>query len=525
MVCRVQVPFNSPLGVWEVGMLIWDIVERTAALMPDRIAVATDEQEVTYCRLALDVDRLAAGFCALGLQPGDRIALLLASGIELVMAFLAASRASLIVVPLPLDAPPSLHGLYLSDACPKALVTDHTLLSTLPEASLTQVEAVVLTAGQAPGSMDYAHLMGLEPNNSPKGNTFCKDPLGLLVFSSGTTGRPKGIVHTQARLVERAEHLVNTLMLTDKDKTLLVFSPMRTPCLVYQLLAMLRIGGTVVLAGQPDSDMFWKRYAQMRPTYTVVMPALARRLFEHPAASVDHSHVRFWITTGDHPGPELVRKAEQTTGKPMLNLYGLTETGLVVAHPLNGPRKMGAMGKPLCGVDTRLVDAAGRDVKQGETGRLLVRTRNWMVGYWNDTLRTHQAIGSGWFDTQDLVCMDEDGYYWFRGRVQDVIVRNAINVASALVTDVLLEHPAVAEAVLVGVPDVIAGQVPVAFYCLKQMCDDPGEATLRALVAARVDPESIPVSFHRIDQWPLSQRGKVDRAGLIRIAQARSQTN
>jgi acyl-coenzyme A synthetase/AMP-(fatty) acid ligase len=507
-------------------MAIWDILERTATLMPDHIAVATVGQEVTYRRLAMDVDRLAAGFCALGLRPGDRIALLLPNSIELVTAFLAASRASLIVVPLPLDAPPLLHGLYLSDACPKAIVTDHALLSALPEASLKQIGTVVLTAGQAPGSTDYAHLMDTVPDNSLKGTCCRQDPIGLLVFTSGTTGRPKGIAHAQARLVERAEHLVNTLMLTDRDKTLLVFSPMRTPCLVYQVLAMLRVGGTVFLAGQPDSDMFWKLYAQARPTYTVVMPALARRLFEHPAAAVvDHSHVRFWISTGDHPGPELIRKAERTTGKPMLNMYGLTETGLVVAHPLNGPRKMGAMGKPLCGVDTRLADADGRDVKQGETGRLLVRTRNWMVGYWNDTLRTHQAIGSGWFDTQDLVCMDEDGYYWFRGRVQDVIVRNAINVASALVTDVLLEHPCVAEAVLVGMPDVVAGQVPVAFYRLQQTCDDPGEAALRALVAARVDPESIPVSFHRIDQWPLSQRGKVDRAGLIRIAQAGSQAN
>lgn len=254
-------------------MLLWDIVERTATLMPDRIAVVTNGQEVTYSRLAMDVDRLAAGFCTLGLQPGDRIALLLPSGIELVTAFLAASRAALIVVPLPLDAPPLLHGLYLSEACPKALVTDHSLLSTLPEASLKQIGTVVLTAGQAPGSTDYAHLLGVAPNNSTKAASCCKDPIGLLVFTSGTTGRPKGIAHTQARLLERTEHLVNTLRLTDRDKTLLVFSPMRTPCLVYQLLAMLRVGGTVVLAGQPDSDLFWKRYAQVRPTYTVCMPA------------------------------------------------------------------------------------------------------------------------------------------------------------------------------------------------------------------------------------------------------------
>jgi acyl-coenzyme A synthetase/AMP-(fatty) acid ligase len=142
-----------------------------------------------------------------------------------------------------------------------------------------------------------------------------------------------------------------------------------------------------------------------------------------------------------------------------------------------------------------------------------------MAGYWNDTLRTHQATCTGWFDTQDLACMDQDGFYWFRGRISDVIVRNAINVASALVTDALLEHPSIAEAILVGLPDAIAGQVPVAFYRLRLAADDPAKDALRALVSARVDVESVPVAFHRIDQWPLTRGGKVDRTGLRDLAQ------
>jgi acyl-coenzyme A synthetase/AMP-(fatty) acid ligase len=106
--------------------------------------------------------------------------------------------------------------------------------------------------------------------------------------------------------------------------------------------------------------------------------------------------------------------------------------------------------------------------------------------------------------------------------VSDVIVRNAINVSSALVTDALLEHPAIAEAILVGLPDAVAGQVPVAFYRLRPAADDPAEDTLRALVSARVDVESVPVAFHWIDQWPLTRGGKVDRAGLAALAQAKS---
>lgn len=502
-------------------MLIWDILERTATRTPDRIAMVFGGQEITYGRLAMDVERLAAGFHSLGLRPGDRIALVLPTSMELVTACLAANRAALIVVSLPVDAPSSLYALYLSEASPKAVVTNREMLPHLPKDSLGTIAHCILTDGQVQGRTPYSSLMATQQGVPQQCSTHCQDPIGFLVFTSGTTGRPKAIAHTQTRLARRTEHLCNAMMMTDQDTTLLVFSPLRSTCFVFQVLAMFRVGGTVVMASPPDSGAFWDIYAEVRPTYSVFMPAYTRKLFEHPsAASADHSSLRFLLISGDNPGPELVRKVEQTTGKPLLNLYGLTETGLVAAHPLAGPLNAGSMGKPLEGVEMRLVDENGRDVPPGKSGRLLVRTKNWMAGYWNDTLRTHQATCSGWFDTQDLACMDRDGFYWFKGRAADVIVRNATNVASALVTDVLLEHPAVAEAILVGMPDPIAGQVPVAFYRLGQSADDPAEETLRALVSARVDVESVPVAFHRVDQWPLTRGGKVDRAGLVALAQA-----
>ena len=195
MVCRVQVPFNSPLGIWEKGMLIWDILERTAVLVPDHIAVVTDEQEVTYRRLAMDVDRLAAGFCALGLQPGgqDRF---VASKRHCARHGISRRKPCLIdCCPLaPRCAAFIVWFVFVSGLSPKALVTDQTLLATLPEASLKQIEIVVLTAGQAPGSTDYAHLMGLEPNDSPKGNQFAARIPSHCSFSApARPDAPKGL--------------------------------------------------------------------------------------------------------------------------------------------------------------------------------------------------------------------------------------------------------------------------------------------------------------------------------------------
>lgn len=504
-------------------MLIWESIERTSKRMPDSVALVSGEQEITYGRLAQDVGRLAVGFEALGLLPGDRIALALPSSPELVIACLAAARAALVVVSLPVDAPSGLLDVYLSAASPKAVVTNQETLPLLPEASLKAVTHRILTDGQAPGSVSYASLLAVQPAVRRQSPACCPDPLAFLVFTSGTTGRPKAVAHTQARLVKRAEHLRGALMLTEQDRSLLVFSPLRSTCFVFQVLAMFQVGGTAVLASPKDSESFWDIYARVRPTYSLLMPAMTRRIFEHPcAASVDHSLLRFLLTSGDNPGPDLIRKVEETTGKPLLNVYGMTEVGPVAAQPLAGSRAPGSMGKPLEEVAMRLVDENGRDVHPGETGRLLVRTPNWMAGYWNDTLRTHQAICSGWFDTHDFACMDQDGFYWFRDRDSDVIIRNAINVATALVVDALLEHPALAEAVIVGLPDATAGQVPVAFYLLKQDAVDPAEEALHALVSARVDAESVPVAFHRVGQWPLTRGGKLDRAGLVSLARAKS---
>jgi acyl-coenzyme A synthetase/AMP-(fatty) acid ligase len=204
--------------------------------------------------------------------------------------------------------------------------------------------------------------------------------------------------------------------------------------------------------------------------------------------------------------------------KPLLEICGMTETGFYCICPPHGPRKPGSIGQAMVGVAVRIVTASGADTAPGEVGRILVRTPDMMVGYWNDTLATHRMLTSGWLDTEDLAWADEEGFLWFAGRQKDMISRGGFKVAPALVEEAILAHPGVATAAVVGASDERQGQVPVAFYELRPGAVDPNAEALTAWTAARVEPLSVPVRFYRVDRWPRTAQGKLDRARLVWMA-------
>jgi len=497
-------------------MPLYRMVAATAAQRPEAVALCCGPRRITYAQLVKDADRLAAWLSSLGLVPGDRLAVLLPNSIELVAVILAACRAELVHVPLAQDAPPARQAEILAQTGARGLVAASGLVAAIPAEARERLAVTVCLGRPEPGTVGYDAFHAHAPS-APAPRGAVPDPVCLLVFTSGSTGRPKAVAHTQERLVRRVEAFVQALRVTVEDTTLAVFRADRPVVLVFQVLAMLRQGGTVVLTEQPDPAAFWRLYEEFRPGYCLVMPSYARKLFADPgAARVDHSRLRFWLSGGDAPGPALYEAARRLTGRPYCNLYGLSETGLVAAVAPSATDKPGCVGRPVGDMTMRLVDDAGRDVPEGSPGRLLVASANMMVGYFNDTMATHRAIGSGWYDTGDLLRRDGEGDYWFLGRCGDVVVRHAVQVAAALVADILAGYPGVAEAVVVGAPDAEAGQAPVAFY--RTNGPDPGAEALLRHVADRVDALSVPVACLAIEQWPTTPRGKTDRQQLIALA-------
>ena len=488
------------------------------------------EETATYRQLADQVSRLAAGMINLGLAAGDRVAILLPNTIDFVTAMLASNHAGLIAVPLFADYPPLEQHEILADTAARLLITSPDLLPSVPSAALQPLINVILTRGEARGYLTFETLMATGTLDEAEPAGMDRDPIadsiGIIVHTSGSTGRPKGVAHTQSRLARRADLLINTLSLTADDRALTAQHLGRPVFLVADLLAMIKTGGSLTLVDPPETELFWRLYARTSPTYLVAPTGYIDQLIHSAgAAQANHARLRFWINAGDLPTEELQQRVARITGRPLRNMYGLTEGGFLSITTPNAPIKRGSIGKPMAGVEMRLVDKDGREVAPGEVGHLHIRTPNMMVGYWNDTLLTHRAMGSGWLETPDLFRIDEDGDYRFLGRDSEIIVRTGANVASARVIESMLLHPAIAEAVLVGVPDQREGQVPIAFYRLQARASDPGSDRLHAWVAVRVDAWSIPEDFFLLDHWPMTRHGKIDRTTLIAMAAVRTSRN
>jgi acyl-coenzyme A synthetase/AMP-(fatty) acid ligase len=200
-------------------------------------------------------------------------------------------------------------------------------------------------------------------------------------------------------------------------------------------------------------------------------------------------------------------------------MLGMTEVGFYAISPARGEARVGSVGRLMQGCVARIVDELGSEVPQGEVGELLVRTPNTMFGYWNDTMGTFRAFSDLWIRSGDLGRFDADGYLWLVGRAKLMISRGGFKVAPPMVEDALRSHPAVQDAVVVAQSHPQQNQVPFAFYQLREGAADPGARALAEWLEPRVDSTSIPDGFARVDRWPVTAQGKVDRSRLTWLAE------
>jgi acyl-coenzyme A synthetase/AMP-(fatty) acid ligase len=493
------------------------IIDESARSYGDRVALTSADEALSFTDLADRTARLAGGFVELGLTPGDRLALLMPNCLELIVALLAAARAELIAVPIVARFAPPQIAFALKHSGARALVAAPTVWANVPSEARESLDHVV-TTGPVPGALSFTELSAAAPIAPVR---TMPDPIGLLMYTSGTTSRPKGVAHSQRRMTRRVRLFIEELELTAEDATVSTADAGRPAVLLGQVLPMLRVGGRTHLLSRPDPALFWDAYDAVRPSYLFTLPGTATDFLDHSAANRrDFSRLRFWITGGDKAPAALHDRMTTITGKPLLEMCGMTEAGFYAINPPGGPVKVGSIGLAMRGVAVRLAAPDGNDVPPGEVGHVFVRTPDLMIGYWNDTLLTHRVLQDGWLDTGDLAWADNDGYIWFVGRDKDMISRGGMKVAPAMVEAVLLGHPAPAECAVVGMADARYGQVPFAFYRLREGMSDPGADALRGWVAERLDAPSVPVGFSRVEKWPLTAQGKLDRARLAWMAEA-----
>ena len=493
------------------------IVERWAGHRPRHVAVHFQGEDINYAALWRRVEAATLRLASLGIHRGDRVAYLGYNHPDLLAMLFACARLGAMLVPLNFRLAAPEHAEILANADPAVFVADPDFQEhAATVAKSFPLMRLVALKGERAGW--FAWQGSLPTGFEPRLPGTDADPV-LIVYTSGTTGKPKGAVHTQAGLMWNIVNATLYQDLTGSDHVLTVLPMFHVGGLCIQTLPALHAGATVTIHARFDAGAFLRDVAARRPTLTLLVPATLKAVYAHPDwERTDLSSLRE-VNTGSSTIPDSLFAPFHARRIPVGQVYGATETGPVSIYlrAEDAIRKVGSAGKAAVHAEIRLVDAEGRDVAPGEVGEILVRAPNLMQGYWKDP--DNPAFRDGWFHTGDLARVDGEGYYWVVGRTNDMIISGGENVYPAELENVLADCPAVAEAAVVGIPDPKWGEAVVAAIVKK-----PGAALDAAAVLSLFDGRLARFKHPRrvvfVDSLPKSALGKVQKFELRKLVGA-----
>jgi len=477
----------------------------------------------TYTQLEHEAKGLAQSWLTRGLEPGDRIAMLLPNRAEALLVYLACFQSGLVAVPLDYRYRPPQINYVLRHSGSRVLVTHVERLDDV--AACDEAGHVTVAAVGGDGSSHGAEplLQGVAPLHTDLAAAeFRPDDVAIIFYTSGSTGRPKGVTLTRASLIAGTTTFLAGVPLSEADVALVSSPVMRPFAMRTQVLPTLHAGGGVVLLEKVTPADYLALLRQFpAKTFLAMTPYALHQVIHDPGARrEDFAGVRLCISGSDSVPLALHRAFQALTGLELSEQCGSTETGMYALTPPFGRKKPGSIGLPFYGVQVRLADGQGNDVRAGQVGEVIVRSPMMMDGYWNDSAQTRKALRDGWCRTGDLARLDEDGYLWFVGRQKNIIVNDGWNISPAEVEEALLAHPAVAEACVVGVTDAIHGQNVHAFITVRGGAVAPQAEELRQFAEARLPRQKVPEQFHMVAELARTGSGKVDRERLRWQAEA-----
>ncbi len=485
---------------------------RRTRTTPDKVALLDRGRATTFRQLNDRCNRLAHGLRAAGVGPGDRVAFLGLNSTEFVETMFATARLGAIFVPLNTRLTPPETAYILGDCTPSIF-----LWAPPFQAILEAPEILALgipTAGVSPreGERSYEDLFA-SGDVAPIDEPVTLEQVLMIQYTSGTSGRPKGVMLTHGNVTWNVYNLIVDVDVSSEDVALVAAPLFHTAALNQLLMPMLLKGGTAMIVQQWDPEKALDAIQHDGVTMLFGVTTMYLSLLQSPKwAATDVSRLRTLICGGS-PVPESLLRDYAARGLLISQAYGMTETcpGATYLRADDAVRKMGSAGTPHFWTDVRLVDSAFEEVAVGETGEVLVQGPNVTVGYWQNPEATAEAFVDGeWIRSGDLAKRDAEGYVYIVDRLKDMLISGGENVYPAEVEAAIYEHPGVAECAVVGVPDPKWGEVGRAVVVTKPG-HDVTEAEIFEVLEKNLARYKIPRSVLFVDELPHNASGKLLR--------------
>lgn len=512
------------------------VLDQTAKKFPDRPAVLYEGRTISYRDLAGEVDRLAAGLVKLGIEPGDKVAIWMSNVPEWIAAYFAIAKVGAVVVPMNTRYKTHEVEYILGNAEAKAVFVAQGFLGIDYAGMLSEVRPklpllreAITVGGEAPGLRPYHEVLRLGEDQAAQAEVARRaegiDPkaCAFILYTSGTTGHPKGAMLSHLNMSENARQITEVMQITEKDVFLLAVPFFHCFGCVMGILGAVTWGAAIVPMPVFKADEALRLIEKHRVSVLYGVPTMfvleleEQRKAKAAGRPYDVSSLRTGIMAGAPCPVEVMRGTMEELRCNVCICYGLTEASPVITmtrfeDPID--KRVETVGKPLPGIEVKIVDDAGKTVPLGQTGELACRGYNVMLGYWKNPEATRQVIDEeGWLYSGDLATMDEEGYVRIVGRKKDMYIVGGFNVYPAEVEEVLFTHPGIQNVAVVGVPDPVMGEVGMAFIIPREGHTlDPQEVVdfcARQIAAFKV-PRYVVIG----EPFPMTASGKVQKFKL-----------
>jgi long-chain acyl-CoA synthetase len=432
-------------------------------------------RSITYAQFDSITDRLAHGFKSLGLRKADRVALLHPNQPDFILCYVGVLKAGGAAVPInSLYTTPEIQFI-LNDSEARFLVTTEALSENVKkiESDISTLERIIIKAAKQTLEEALSERVGPLGGIDILIDTYDPNDLAIVFYTSGTTGKPKGVMLTHRNLTFGGANVAQSYGLREDDVTIAVLPLVHVFANASPVLGSFSSGGKVIVMKQFKTHHVYEAIERYNITWFPGVPTMFNYLLSDFSSNTrDLSSIRMGLSGGASLPVESLREFEEKFKAGILEVYGLTEsTGLVTANPVFGIRKPGSIGIAVSGVQTRIVSDSGKECAPGDVGELIFKGPNATAGYWNRPDESAKRIRNGWVYTGDHVYKDEDGYFFLAGRESELIVSGGFNIYQKEIEAVLSSHSDIHEVAVIGVADKDKGEIPKAFIALKPGAD------------------------------------------------------